>query len=65
MANGTWVECVHLTDLEYACYERLKRSGYVDWAATDMFETGAMNRLVKKGLAVKSGGGWRINNEPE
>jgi len=57
MAKGTWIDNVHLTDKEYAAYEMLKRHKSVG-AISGM--TGAMNRLVKKGLAVKSGGGWRI-----
>jgi len=59
MDKGTWAENVHLTDKEYAAYEMLKRHGYVG-AISGM--TGALNRLVKKGLAVKSGGGWRLSD---
>ena len=56
-----------LTVFEGEIYEELKQRKFIRWVNTLPVETKALNRLVKKGLAVKSIDdknykGWKIKD---
>jgi len=56
-----------LTVFEGEIYEELKQKKFIRWVNTLPVETKTLNRLVKKGLAIKSVddknyNGWKIKD---
>jgi len=52
-----------MTPVEIRAYRKLKRRGSLKSPMFSVSDTQALNRLVKKGLVIKTDSGWKIKGE--